>query len=119
MSERHALRFGEGVIGGGGAGDIEAFRHVCLITKTIVIISYFYQIHNESETRLRDIETRLNSSYNIAMTSYRSIVATFQNASRLFEEVKEAEGNVSEVFIVLHCVSFGNVFQNEMTPYKG
>jgi poly(3-hydroxyalkanoate) synthetase len=57
-------------------------------------LSFFRQIHNESETTLRDIETRLNSSYNIAMTSYHSIVETYQNASRLYEEVKEAEGMI-------------------------
>jgi hypothetical protein len=67
---------------------------------------YFLQIHNESETTLRDIETRLNNSYNIAVTSYRSIMDTYQNATRLHEEVKEAEGTVwvSIIIIVLHCI---------------
>ena len=67
---------------------MEANRVAKLAYKQILNAS---KKHNESETRLRDIETQLNSSYNIAMTSYHSIVATYQNASRLFEEVKEAE----------------------------
>lgn len=47
--------------------------------------------HNESRTRLRNIEASLNSSYTIAMDSYREIIQTNQNATELFEEVKEAE----------------------------
>ena len=40
------------------------------------------------------------------MTSYRSIVETYQNASRLYEEVKEAEGiifNMSIVYERIRC----------------
>ena len=61
----------------------------------------FCQVHNESETILRDIETRLNNSYNTAVTSYHSIVKTYRNASSLYEEVKEAEGMILILYITV------------------
>ncbi|XP_028407647.1 laminin subunit alpha-like [Dendronephthya gigantea] len=67
---------------------MDASRMANLAYNQIIIAS---NIHNESETTLRDIETKLNTSYTIAMTSYRNITATYQDASKLYDEVKEAE----------------------------